>query len=76
MLSFLDDLDAKMMAMQMEFDKGAREGRPADELSGRVWALDQRQLLNTRAWLAGGGPEPPSEVEHEESATEKPVMHP
>ena len=54
MLSFLDDLDAKMMAMQMEFDKGAREGRPADELSGRVWALDQRQLLNTRAWLAEG----------------------
>jgi 3'-5' exoribonuclease len=51
MLSFLDDLDAKMMAMQMEFDKGAREGRPADELSGKVWALDQRQLLNTRAWL-------------------------
>ena len=29
MLSFLDDLDAKMMAMQMEFDKCACEGRPA-----------------------------------------------
>ena len=51
MLSFLDDLDAKMMAMQMEFDKCAREGRPADELTGKVWALDQRQMLNTRAWL-------------------------
>ena len=54
MLSFLDDLDAKMMAAQMEFDKGAREGRPAHELTGRVWALDQRQLLQTRGWLAGG----------------------
>jgi 3'-5' exoribonuclease len=24
----------------------------ADELTGKVWALDQRQMLNTRAWLA------------------------
>jgi 3'-5' exoribonuclease len=51
MLSFLDDIDAKMMAMQMEFDKCAREGRPADQFTGKVWALDQRQLLNTRPWL-------------------------
>jgi len=51
MLSFLDDIDAKMMAMQMEFDRCAREGKPGDELSGRVWALDQRQLLNTKCWL-------------------------
>ena len=50
-LNFLDDLDAKMQAMQSEFDKCAREGKPADELTGRVWALDQRQLLNTRRWL-------------------------
>jgi 3'-5' exoribonuclease len=55
MLSFLDDIDAKMMAMQMEFDRCAREGKPADELTGRVWALDQRQLLNTRRWLADEG---------------------
>jgi 3'-5' exoribonuclease len=53
-LSFLDDLDAKMQAMQSEFDKCAREGKPADELTGRVWALDQRQLLNTRKWLGEG----------------------
>jgi 3'-5' exoribonuclease len=53
-LNFLDDLDAKMQAMQSEFDKCAREGKPADELTGRVWALDQRQLLNTRAWLGEG----------------------
>jgi 3'-5' exoribonuclease len=51
-LNFLDDLDAKMQAVQGEFDKCAREGKPADELTGKVWALDQRQLLNTRAWLA------------------------
>ena len=51
MLSFLDDMDAKMMAMQMEFDKCDREGRPAGEFTGRVWALDSRQMLNTRRWL-------------------------
>ena len=52
-LNFVDDLDAKMQAMASEFEKCAREGRPADELTGRVWALDQRQLLNTKAWLKG-----------------------
>jgi len=52
-LNFLDDLDAKMQAMASEFERSAREGKAADELTGRVWALDQRQLLNTRAWLKG-----------------------
>lgn len=52
-LNFVDDLDAKMQAMASEFEKCAREGRPADDLTGKVWALDQRQLLNTRAWLKG-----------------------
>jgi 3'-5' exoribonuclease len=52
-LNFLDDLDAKMQAMASEFEKSAREGRAPDELTGKVWALDQRQLLNTRAWLEG-----------------------
>jgi hypothetical protein len=28
-------------------------------MTGKVWALDQRQLLHTRAWLAGGEPEKP-----------------
>ncbi|MGB6973601.1 MAG: HD domain-containing protein [Terracidiphilus sp.] len=51
-LNFLDDLDAKMQAVAGEFDKSAREGRDPAEFTGRVWALDQRQLLNTRAWLA------------------------
>ncbi|MFP5236475.1 MAG: 3'-5' exoribonuclease YhaM family protein [Acidobacteriota bacterium] len=55
-LSFIDDLDAKMQAMKSEFEKCEREGKGADELTGKVWALDQRQLLNTRRWL-GEAPE-------------------
>jgi 3'-5' exoribonuclease len=51
-LSFLDDLDAKMQAMASEFDKCIREGKGPDEMTGKVWALDQRQLLNTKRWLA------------------------
>jgi 3'-5' exoribonuclease len=50
-LNFLDDLDAKMQAMHSEFEKSIREGRAPDEFTGKVWALDQRQLLNTRRWL-------------------------
>ena len=52
-LNFLDDLDAKMTAVAQEFEKSAREGRAPDELTGKVWSLDQRQILNTRAWLKG-----------------------
>jgi 3'-5' exoribonuclease len=51
-LSFVDDLDAKMQAVLNEFEKGAREGRAPDALTGKVWALDQRQMLDTRGWLA------------------------
>jgi 3'-5' exoribonuclease len=50
-LNFLDDLDAKMQSVASEFEKSAREGKAPDELTGKVWALDQRQLLNTQAWL-------------------------
>jgi 3'-5' exoribonuclease len=50
-LNFLDDLDAKMQAVSGEFEKSIREGKGPDELTGRVWALDNRQLLNTRRWL-------------------------
>jgi 3'-5' exoribonuclease len=50
-LSFVDDLDAKMQTVSSEFDKSLREGKGPDELTGKVWALDQRQLLNTRRWL-------------------------
>ena len=51
-LSFLDDLDAKMQAIQVEFDKCIREGKSPEEMTGKVWALDQRQMLNTKRWLA------------------------
>jgi len=40
-----------MQAVSSEFEKSAREGRAPDELTGKVWSLDQRQLLNTKAWL-------------------------
>ena len=53
-LNFLDDLDAKMQAITSEFDKCIRDGKPADELTGKVWSLDQRQLLNTKRWLGEG----------------------
>jgi 3'-5' exoribonuclease len=56
-LNFLDDLDAKMQAVSSEFEKCAREGKAPDELTGKVWSLDQRQLLNTKAWLNAGAPE-------------------
>jgi len=54
-LNFVDDFDAKMQAMTSEFERSAREGKAADELTGKVWALDQRQLLNTKAWLSREG---------------------
>jgi 3'-5' exoribonuclease len=50
-LNFVDDFDAKMQAVKSEFEKSAREGRAADELTGKVWSLDNRQLLNTKEWL-------------------------
>jgi 3'-5' exoribonuclease len=50
-LNFVDDLDAKMQAVQSEFDKSIREGKGPNELTGKVWSLDNRQLLNTRRWL-------------------------
>jgi 3'-5' exoribonuclease len=53
-LNFVDDLDAKMTAVAQEFEKSAHEGRAPDELTGKVWSLDQRQMLNTKAWLEGG----------------------
>ncbi len=54
-LNFVDDLDAKMQAIMSEFEKSAREGKAADEMTGKVWALDQRQLLNTHGWLKDSG---------------------
>ena len=56
-LSFVDDLDAKMQAVVNEFEKGVREGRSSEELTGKVWSLDNRQMLDTRGWLEGGEPD-------------------
>ncbi len=50
-LNFVDDLDAKMQAIAVEFEKSAREGKAIDEMTGKIWALDQRQMLNTRGFL-------------------------
>lgn len=52
MLNFLDDMDAKMQTIATEFQKAARLGKAADEMTDRIWALDQRTMLNSRAWLA------------------------
>jgi 3'-5' exoribonuclease len=52
MLNFLDDIDAKMQTLSSEFQKAARQGKAADEMTDRIWALDQRTMLNSRAWLA------------------------
>ncbi len=54
-LNFVDDFDAKMQSVQSEFEKSAREGRAPGELTGKVWSLDNRQLLNTKSWLAESG---------------------
>ena len=50
-LNFVDELDAKMQAVASEFDKSIREGKGPDEMTGKVWSLDNRQLLNTKRWL-------------------------
>ncbi len=65
-LNFMDDLDAKMQAVIGEFEKCAREGKASDELTGKVWALDLRQLLNTRGWLG----------DEEESAAKQETLFP
>jgi 3'-5' exoribonuclease len=54
-LNFIDDFDAKMQAVASEFEKSEREGRSPDELTGKVWSLDNRQLLQTKRWLGEGG---------------------
>jgi 3'-5' exoribonuclease len=51
MLNFLDDMDAKMQTLATEFQKATRQGKSPDEMTDRIWALDQRTMLNSRAWL-------------------------
>jgi 3'-5' exoribonuclease len=52
MLNFLDDMDAKMQTLKSEFEKAARAGKGPGEMTDKIWALDQRTMLNSRAWLA------------------------
>src|SRR5579859_2158112 len=51
MLNFLDDMDAKMQTLVSEFQKATRQGKGPSEMTDRIWALDQRTMLNSRAWL-------------------------
>ena len=51
MLNFLDDLDAKMQTIATEFERAVRQGKGPGEMTDRIWALDQRTMLNTKAWL-------------------------
>lgn len=53
-LNFVDDLDAKMQAVTNEFERMSREGRSRGELTGKVWSLENRQMLDTHGWLQGG----------------------
>jgi 3'-5' exoribonuclease len=67
MLNFLDDMDAKMQTLESEFQKAARQGKGPGEMTDRVWALDQRTMLNSRAWLA----EEPRQPEEDSRPTEE-----
>ena len=55
MLNFLDDMDAKMQTIATEFERAARQGKGPGEMTEKIWALDQRTMLNARAWLGKAG---------------------
>jgi 3'-5' exoribonuclease len=50
-LNFLDDFDAKMQVIATEFERAAQQGKGPDDFTEKIWALDQRQMLNTQRWL-------------------------
>lgn len=50
-LNFLDDFDAKMQVIATEFERAAQQGKGPNDFTDKVWALDQRQILNTKRWL-------------------------
>jgi 3'-5' exoribonuclease len=56
-LNFLDDLDAKMQAMRTELERWASAGRKGAELTDKIYSLENRAILNTRAYLSGEGEE-------------------
>jgi 3'-5' exoribonuclease len=47
----IDDLEAKMQAVRTGFGRQVRNGAGADEMTERMWALDNRQVLNTKRYL-------------------------
>jgi 3'-5' exoribonuclease len=51
LLHYIDNMDAKMQTMDVEFRKAAAAGKDASELTDWVRSMD-RPLLNTRAYLA------------------------
>jgi 3'-5' exoribonuclease len=51
-LNFIDDFDAKMQVIATEFERAELQGKGADDFTDKIWALDQRQMLNTKRWLA------------------------
>jgi len=53
LLHYIDDMDAKMQTMDVEFRKAAQAGRDAAAMTEWVRAME-RPLLNTRAYLDSG----------------------
>jgi len=53
LLHYIDDMDAKMQTMEVEFRKAATAGRDPASMTEWVRSLE-RPLLNTRAYLAAG----------------------
>jgi 3'-5' exoribonuclease len=47
----IDDLEAKMQAVRTEFELQVRNGAKPGEMTERMWALDNRQVLNTKRYL-------------------------
>jgi 3'-5' exoribonuclease len=53
LLHYLDDMDAKMQTMQVEFARAAANGRDAADVTDWVRSMD-RPVLNTAAYLQAG----------------------
>ena len=53
LLHYVDDMDAKMQTMDVEFKKAANAGRDAATMTEWVRSME-RPLLNTRAYLQSG----------------------
>lgn len=56
LLHYLDDMDAKMQTVRSEFERSVAQGKPADQFTDWVRAME-RSLLNTSEYLAGEKPE-------------------